>query len=62
VGIVKKILALVAVVLASILLAAGPAAAQDRPDVNPPSEGPQLNLEGKVQEGNDFQKDRRDCK
>lgn len=61
-GIVKKILALVAVVLASILLAAGPAAAQDRPDVNPPSEGPQLNLEGKVQEGNDFQKDRRDCK
>ncbi|NMM90666.1 hypothetical protein B2J88_41125 [Rhodococcus sp. SRB_17] len=62
-GILKKIVAAVAVLVAAILLAAVPASAQDRPDVPPPSHSPQLNLEDKTQqEGNDFQKDRRECK
>ena len=60
-AVLKRLFALILTVSAFLVLGCGIAAAQDRPDVAPPSEGPALNLP--VQDGqNDFQKTFEECK
>ncbi|AWK77052.1 hypothetical protein CBI38_37335 (plasmid) [Rhodococcus oxybenzonivorans] len=58
----KRIVAVLAALLFFSLSSVGVAAAQDRPSVPPPSEGPTLNLPDDTgAQGNEFQQARREC-